>query len=273
MECQIRDITFHYVIRGEGTPIIFLHGFGVDHYSLMKSMEPVFASHKGWKRIYLDLPGMGRTPAGEWIHSSDQMLDAASELIDRVVQNERFVVAGESYGGYLARGLVYRRGREIDGLLLICPAIHPFERKLPPQTVVERDPELLAALAPDEAADFQKIAVIQSERVWNRYKEEILARNSLRDVDFLMKLRTEGYSFSFDPDLLQEPFDKPVMIITGRQDHIAGYEDAWELMDTYRHTSFHVLDRAGHCLTLEQEKLFHILVGEWLDRVRLRRNQ
>ncbi|MBA4492771.1 alpha/beta fold hydrolase [Paenactinomyces guangxiensis] len=269
MKCQVRDLLIHYEVYGEGTPIIFLHGFGVSHRSLMGSMEPVFASQKGYKRIYVDLPGMGQTPGKAWIKSSDHMLETVSEWIDHILPNQHFILVGESYGGYLARGLVHQRMKEIDGLLLICPAIHPYERILPPQTVLETDPDLLSELTPDEAADFQQISVIQTKRIWNRFKDEISAEKHLPDMDFLTKLRTEGYSFSFDPDSLPEPFAKPAMVVTGRQDHITGYQDAWGILDQYPHASFYVLDRAGHFLTWEQENLFHALVREWLERVRL----
>ncbi len=53
----------------------------------------------------------------------------------------------------------------------------------------------------------------------------------------------------------------------GRQDHWLGYKDAWKILENYPRATFAVLDRAGHCLQMEQEKLFNQLVSEWLDRV------
>ena len=50
----------------------------------------------GWKRIYLDLPGHGRTPGKDWITNQDGMLDVVLDFIDAVIPGQRFVVAGAS---------------------------------------------------------------------------------------------------------------------------------------------------------------------------------
>jgi pimeloyl-ACP methyl ester carboxylesterase len=31
MECELKDITVHYETRGEGRPIVMLHGWSADH--------------------------------------------------------------------------------------------------------------------------------------------------------------------------------------------------------------------------------------------------
>lgn len=38
-------------------------------------MEPVFKNRDGYERIYIDLPGMGKTKSENWIINSDVMLD------------------------------------------------------------------------------------------------------------------------------------------------------------------------------------------------------
>jgi pimeloyl-ACP methyl ester carboxylesterase len=77
----------------------------------------------------------------------------------------------------------------------------------------------------------------------------------------------EHPAFSFDVDALDEPFAKPVLVLAGRQDHISGYRDSWDVLEIYPRATFAVLDRAGHRLQMEQEELFNALVNEWLDRV------
>src|ERR1051325_2083664 len=125
MECKLKNITVYYETIGEGKPIIMLHGSPVDHRHMVSDMEPLFNQHEGWKRIYPDLPGMGKTPGAEWITTQDQMLDVVLDFIDNVIPNQRFAVAGISYGGYLARGVIYRKSKLIDGLFLAVPEIQP----------------------------------------------------------------------------------------------------------------------------------------------------
>jgi pimeloyl-ACP methyl ester carboxylesterase len=66
---------------------------------------------------------------------------------------------------------------------------------------------------------------------------------------------------------LEHPFPAPALFLLGRQDSAVGYRDAWRVIENYPRASFVILDRAGHCLQMEQPKLFKALVHEWLDRV------
>ena len=65
MECQIGDITMFYEESSTGRPLLFLHGFSLDHRHIANNMEPLFADRSGWRRLYPDLPGMGKTHAAE----------------------------------------------------------------------------------------------------------------------------------------------------------------------------------------------------------------
>ena len=73
--------------------------------------------------------------------------------------------------------------------------------------------------------------------------------------------------FSFDVDKLNNKFDKPTLILLGRQDNCVGYKDAWNILENFPRATFAVLDRAGHSLQIEQEELFNSLINEWLVRV------
>ena len=48
---KLSDI--NYEIVGSGTPILMIHGMGVDHRVMKNSFEPIFKKYpNGWKRIY-----------------------------------------------------------------------------------------------------------------------------------------------------------------------------------------------------------------------------
>jgi pimeloyl-ACP methyl ester carboxylesterase len=268
MDCKLKDITVHYEMFGEGRPIIMLHGWSVDHRHMVSDMEPIFRQSNGWKRIYLDLPGHGQTPAKDWITNQDKMLDVVLEFIDNLIPRQRFVVAGTSAGAYLARGVVHHRSASIDGLLLTVPVIvaNDAKRHVPSPVTLVANPALVSELEPEEAEMLQ-LAVIQSRKVVDYIKANIMS-TAETGTDFQSKLREpENYAFSFDVDALPKPCPAPTLIITGRQDPAVGYRDAWEILDNFPRGTFAVLDRSGHFLPFEQEDLFHALVDEWLDRV------
>ncbi|WP_156830172.1 alpha/beta fold hydrolase [Paenibacillus sp. HW567] len=264
-------ITFNYEVAGEGRPILIIHGNGPDHRMMRGCMEPLFLPQDRYRRIYVDLPGMGKSPAPDWITSSDDMLRAVEMMIEALIPGERFILIGQSYGGYLVRGLMRNYAGLIDGVFLLCPCViaEPSQRELPPHQVMECDAELLKELSAADREEFTSIAVVQNRRIWERYSREIIRGLQLADEDFMQRVRADGgYAFSFAVDALP-PFDKPSLILTGRQDSMTGFKDAWKLLDTYTHATFAVLDRAGHNLHLEQEGHLGVMAREWLDRVGL----
>ena len=153
MECKMENITINYEVRGSGKPIIMIHGSHVDHRLMQGCMEPVFNNRDEYKRIYIDLPGMGKTKGENWIINSDIMLDIIINFIEKIIPNQNFLLVGESYGGYLSRGIVNKIANRVDGLLLLCPAIiADFEkRNIPAHIVLKRDDKLLLQLKPSDA--------------------------------------------------------------------------------------------------------------------------
>lgn len=263
----IENLTFNYEIIGAGRPIVMLHGYSIDHRLMKGCMEPVFSRLDGWKRIYLDLPGMGGTTGENWIRSSDEMLKAVEMMIEELIPGEPFVLMGESYGGYLARGLVKLHAEKIQGLHLLCPCIiaEHSKRTVPPHVTMIEDKQLLAVLSAEEREEFASISVVQSEPIWNRYQEEIMTGLAVSDKPFIEYIQREAYPFSFSLD--ESPFDKPTLILTGRQDSSVGYQDAWDILHKYPRATFGVIDLAGHNLQLEQEAIFNVMTTEWLNRV------
>ena len=205
----------------------------------------------------------------EPIANSDQMLEIILEFIDTIIPNQHFALAGQSYGGYLAREIVRHKPEQVDRLLLICPMIvpDPAERTLPPHRILVKDPELQSYLPPDERAPFESFVVVQSQKIWGRIRDEVIAGLAVADRTFLSRFEVNGYSLSTDVDATPVVYEQPTAILLGHQDAIVGFRDAWTLIEQYPRSTFAVLDQAGHNLQIEQEGLFNSLVTEWLDRI------
>lgn len=265
MKSKLKNITVHYDLFGEGIPLILLPGWGMPANLLAHLMEPIFCQREGWQRIYIDPPGHGRTPGKDWITNQDMILEVIIQFIDKELPEQRVVLAGMSSGAYLARGLLYHRANLIDGLLMLVPVIWAEESKrtLPQHIVVFEDPTL-------KPAELEMLSVLNVRS--RKLLDKLIgmprpAADEAGDLDFLERIRrTENYTFSFDVDALPQPFSKPTLIITGRQDSIAGYRDSWQLLEQYPRATYVVLDRSGHYLE-EKEEVNKVLIYEWLDRV------
>lgn len=272
MECTVKDVNVYYEIHGEGTPILMIHGWSPDHRLMKGCMEPIFQSlDQQWRRIYFDLPGMGGTEGKPWINGSDQMLDVILGFIDAVIPDEHFIVAGESYGGYLARGTIHKRPAQVDGLLLICPSIWvDSDRDNGGRyEVLERDDALLESLSEEERTYFQGQGMTTrlTRQVWERYREQIIPGLKIADYPFLENSLGQHVPFSFAVDDPEKTFMKPALMLAGRQDTAVGYRGLFEIIDQYPRATLAVLDRAAHNLQIEQDVLFTAMVKEWLDRV------
>lgn len=269
MICKVDDLEINYEVYGEGKPIVMIHGFYPDHRLMTGCFEPVFKGRNGYKRIYIDLPGMGKTSSREWIKNSDVMLDVVLRFIKTIVPDENFLLVGESYGGYLSRGVIYKMADKVDGLMLLCPCVVADfkKRHIPKHEVLKKDEEILRKLTQAEADDFNSMAVVQSENIWRRYRDEILSEVNSADAKFLSSFQKYGYEYSFDVDKIEHKYEKPTLMLLGRQDASVGYKDAFAILDNYPRASFAVLDEAGHNLQIEQVELFNSLVNNWLDRV------
>ncbi|MEH6942226.1 alpha/beta fold hydrolase [Bacillus sp. JJ722] len=91
--------------------------------------------------------------------------------------------------------------------------------------------------------------------------EEVLSGIQISNWDFL-EIIQQQYVLSFPVD--QTIFDKPSLIVVGRQDAVVGYKDALPLIDLYTRASFAVVDTAGHNLQIEQPNVLNELLKNWL---------
>ncbi|MCH3965398.1 MAG: alpha/beta hydrolase [Clostridium sp.] len=269
MKCKIDDISINYHIKGNGKPVVMIHGYAADSRLMMGCMEPAFLNKKDYKRIYMDLPGMGESSTSERITNADDMLDVIVDFIRKIIPDENFLLAGESYGGYLSRGIIYKMFEKVDGLLLICPVIIPDfkKRDLPEHVILVKDRKLLSQLNEYEIENFNSISVLQSEKIYRRYKDEVLSGLEAGKHEFLRYFQKNGYKFSFDVDKIDKKFTKPTLILLGHQDSRVGYKDAWTILNNYPRATFAVIDNAGHNLQIEQEDMFNYMVDEWIRRI------
>ena len=252
------DLPVHYVERGAGSPVLALHGAGVDHREVTACLDPVFGELSGYRRIYPDLPGMGRTPAPETVNSADDVLEVLLAFIDGVIGDQPLLLAGHSAGGYYAQAIAARRPEQVVGLALLCPLLAGI-RDVPEHEVTHGSGDL-------GSAEFRDYFTVQTAAMLERYERYVEPAAGLADQSALERIG-ERWQLTPPPQGTGS-YRGPTLLLTGRQDSTVGYAGAWELFDQYPHATFAVLDGAGHALPHEQPELLGALVTEWLDRVR-----
>ncbi|HEY9409572.1 MAG TPA: alpha/beta hydrolase [Jiangellaceae bacterium] len=255
MEIRAGQVVVHYVEHGTGRPVLVLHGAGVDHREAEACFEPAFDGVAGLRRIYPDLPGMGRTIAPDTVRSADDVLDTLLDFADEVTGGTPHLLVGHSAGAYFAQAMAARRPAQVAGLALVCPLL-PGLRDVPDHRVVAGSGELGDHV-------FRSYFVIQTPEMLERYERHVAPAAELVDEAALDRIG-ERWALTSDH---APAYPGPAVIVAGRLDSTVGYAAAAELVDHYPHASLAVVDDAGHALPHEQPQLLRALLTEWLARV------
>jgi pimeloyl-ACP methyl ester carboxylesterase len=266
----------------DGIPILFVHGWQLSNVYDIADFEPIFANTEsaslvpGYRRIYIDLPGMGATPADGSIVDLQSMYDQVAIFIEQQISPSKFLLVGTSCGGYFARALATQFGEQILGVFLKVPMMEPDD--------LRRDRNAFKAIVEDEAAVRLAVSEEQSSSLGAilvqtpAYIRSLLAKMTisvwpaemLAKSDVLDPIRNDPRKYSLN--LLREPgqekgFEKPSLIVTGRHDNVVGYRDVLRLLELYPRATFVVLDRGVHLLPVDEGDLVQSLVLDWLRRV------
>lgn len=255
MEVRAGQAVVHYVEHGTGRPVLVLHGAGVDHREAEACFELVLGGVAGLRRIYPDLPGMGRTFAPETLRSADDVLDTLLSFTGEVIGESAHLLIGHSAGAYYAQAMAASRPAHVAGLALICPLL-PGLRDVPEHRVAAGSGEI-----GDDV--FRSYFVIQTPEMLERYERYVAPAVALADQKALGRIGerwtlTAGHG---------PAYPGPVVVVAGRLDSRVGYAAATDLIDRYPRASLAVVDDAGHALPHEQPDLLRALLGEWLARV------
>ena len=251
----MREVDVHYVEHGSGRPVLVLHGTGVDHRETEACFEPALERPAGLRRVYPDLPGMGRTAAPKSLRSADDVLDLLLAFADDVTGGTPYLVVGHSAGGYFAQAMAVRRPSRVVGLALVCPLL-PGVRDIPAHRAVVGEGDL-----GDDV--FRSYFVDQTPQMLERYERYVAPAAALVDEAALERI---GERWTLTPDD-GAAYEGPTAILAGRLDSTVGYAAAVDLLEHYPHASLVVADDAGHALPHERPELLAAALADWLARV------
>ena len=267
---NVKGHQVHYVEYGKGKPVFNIHGYEVDHRMMTGALEPVFEKKEGYRRIYVDVPGFGKTPGSYDLKSTDDWLDILDGTIDALIgKEEKFLLTGQSYGCYLMLGLIARRGEQIDGTLFLvpCTIAKRAPRQKPPKAVVEEDHEFSKELTPEEYNLLARWSCVINKKAWRYFERDMKPGIDIQDVDYVCWIEKNGYESVGEKDFLSIKHSAPSLWVAARQDHYVGYKDAFRFMDNFDRATYVSFDGAGHNVHFEKEEMFNLMVEDWLYRI------
>jgi pimeloyl-ACP methyl ester carboxylesterase len=265
-----------YEVRGEGRPIVMIHGVTGDRRVMVEAAEEALGV--GWQRVYLDLPGHGASKGDPARASADHIVEALAELVQKVAAEAGRPVClfGYSYGGYLAQGLIARlHGTPVSasvsdpvlaGAFLGCPIVEPdWNRRRVPARMVQRGAEL--TFTDDrEREDFFEVAVQHTSEVLAAFRRAVHPANLAADRTVVGVMR-DRYALSRPTGEALKAFQGPVTIACGRHDHWAGFEDAATMLRLLPRAEMTVVADVGHLLPIEAPARWKAIVEGWTRRL------
>ncbi|KAJ6172472.1 hypothetical protein N7470_001539 [Penicillium chermesinum] len=229
---------------GDGLPVLIIHGWQGDGRVEELDFEPIFSQILGLRRIYIDLPGMGKTPANN-VKDLDDMYHRLEQFIDSRLRGSRFVLIGTSCGGYLARAIAQKYSDQIDGLLLRVPLIEPDDNK--------RDLDAFQALVRDQ----QIMSSISAED-----------KETLGDILVQTPAYVAALKAKFEKAYLPAQAASDTKVLGPIRNDLQRYSLSWSLDD--KDVKFPCTDthyRGTHGIPVDENGVFEALVRDWTTRI------
>ncbi|MEK0312837.1 alpha/beta fold hydrolase [Cohnella sp. 56] len=240
---------------GTGVPVIFLHGWPVNH----KMFEYQFLElpRLGYRCIGIDLRGFGKSDAPWDGYNYCRLADDVKAVIDHLGISGAALV-GFSLGGAVAvRYMARHRGQGIAKLLLIGAAAPSFVRRedfpfgTPPEKV---DDMILQAYTdrPSLVMQFGKKFTAKKPSAGMAAWMQSLGFNAsaVGTYKALESLRTEN--LGEDLPLIHVP----TAVFGGVQDEICPFELAEETHRSIPGSTLHRFEESGHALLFDEPQLF-----------------
>ena len=115
---RVGGINTHYVVAGDGRPLLLFHGLGASVVTWRDNIGPL---SKAFRVYAVDLPGHGDSDKPDIDYATDTMVQFVKDFIESL-NLERPAIIGSSVGGALALMTALRHPDLVSGLVLVDSA-------------------------------------------------------------------------------------------------------------------------------------------------------
>lgn len=258
-QLEISGQKFHVVHEGEGSPIVFLHGFPLDH-SMWKHQRADFK--KSHRVIIPCLRGFGESPTQIDAVSLAGHADDLNAILDRLGIREPVVLCGLSMGGYIAFRFWEKYAARVKSLILCdTKATADTEeaakgRLATADKVLQRGSEVMAeGMLPKLFAKETPPDVIEET------KRVIVATSPKTIAAALRALAARP-----DSTPLLASINVPTLAIVGEHDAITKPEDMEAMTNGISGAKLVRIPNAGHMAPLEQPAAVKAAIRSFLGR-------
>lgn len=258
---SLSDVELMVECAGSGDPIMFVHGFPLDH-SMWRSQIDEFS--KTHTVIAPDLRGFGQSEDSAGAVSMEQFADDIAALLDQLGIEEPVTLCGLSMGGYIAWQF-WKRHRNRLGKLILCDTraiadseeAHQTRLKAAERVLNEGQQFLAESMIP------KMFAPITQER--DPAKVDEVRRTMMRNSPMGIAAAQKGLAARPDVTSWLPEIDVPALLIVGEKDEISPPEEMQEIANALPQAKFAVIPDAGHLAPVEQPQAVNDIIRQFLS--------
>lgn len=118
----------HYEMKGDGEPIVLVHGFATPYYIYDKIFD--FFVNKGYKVLRYDLLGRGLSERVKGKYTPELFARQLKELTDELIKEDQFILMGTSMGGAVTAAFTAQNPERVKKIFWMAPAGMNFDPPL-----------------------------------------------------------------------------------------------------------------------------------------------
>jgi len=265
-------VKIYYEEKGEGEPILLIHGFGASTYSWRHLISKLSSTYKV---IAIDLKGFGKSekPLDERYSIHDQARIVVDFIEKKDLKN--LTIIGHSYGGGVTLATTLRMQEMFPNRLKRIVLIDSiaYDQKLPLFVNILRAPLLgqlgTTVLPPEvQTRSILKLAYFDDDKILDEavsvYAEPLRKADGryalLKTAEQIIPENIKSFSKRYKSILL------PSLLIWGREDEIVPISIGERLSQAIPNSRFRVLENCGHIPHEEMPEETIRIIMEFLTR-------
>ncbi len=259
----------HYIEKGNGKPIILIHGFLYHTVMWDKSID---ALAENFKVYAIDLWGWGYSERLESLDYSFELYGKQVTGFMDALNIQKAALVGQSMGGGISVYVAAHYPERVDKLILVSPAVIPY-----PMTAIGKFYQLpfvgefLNAI-PGEALlrnNIETLWFYDKNKVSEEYFQEVVR-------PFCIKGTRAGMMYILR-NVLKDPYVEPeanllakttmsILIVHGMEDKAVPVDRSKVLNNLWGESKLEIFQKAGHTAHEEYPEKFNTLAKKFLSQ-------
>ncbi len=255
----------HYIEKGEGSPVILLHGFFYDSYLWAANID---ALAENFKVYALDLWGFGYSTREPLDYDYQLYVDQVLLFMDSLGISRASLV-GQSMGGGTAILFCVQYRERVNKLLLVAPAGLP--NPLPLTVKFFKLPGIgefflglnSNALRRKNLKDFW---IHNAELLTESYFENVTRFHKIdKTTEVLLTILRKQFFYKLSDEInCLAQMEVPILLVWGREDKAVPLRCGQEMHRILKGSRLEIVDNAGHVPNFEGAEKFNQLAVDFL---------